>query len=167
MDIVPIMALSIPLIAVLGLAVRLTINPLMKAMAEFKQIQTGGSTQEMASLQRRLAAVEQHLEGMRRALDGTNAENNGFLRDSAHLAVIFIADEDDCSATSGALFDPTQDSVTDPLGPRTSVRCAEFGYECDGAPIGREPRQLDEPGGQAPRGRGIVRLQLHGTLQAR
>ena len=90
---------------------------------------------------------EQHFESMKRALDGSNPENAGFLRDSAHLAVIFIADEDDCSATSGALFDPTQDSVTDPLGPRTSFRCSEFGYHCDGAPIGREPRQLDEPGG--------------------
>lgn len=74
MDIVPIMALSIPLIAVLGLAVRLTINPLMKAMAEFKQIQTGGSTQEMASIQRRLAAVEQHLEGMDRVVGSLEAE---------------------------------------------------------------------------------------------
>ena len=74
MDIVPIMALSIPLIAVLGIAVRLTINPLMKAMAEFKQIQTGGSTQEMASMQRRLAAVEQHLEGMDRVVGSLEAE---------------------------------------------------------------------------------------------
>ena len=90
---------------------------------------------------------EQHMESMRRALDGRNPENAGFLRDNAHLAVIFIADEDDCSATSGAVFDPNQDCVSDPLGPRTSFRCAEFGYLCDGADIGREPKQLDDPGG--------------------
>ena len=74
MDIVPIMALSIPLIAVLGIAVRLTINPLVKAMAEFKQIQSGGSSQEMASVQRRLAAVEQHLETLDRSVGSLEAE---------------------------------------------------------------------------------------------
>jgi hypothetical protein len=73
-DLVPIMALSIPLVAVLGIAVRLTINPLMKAMAEFKQIQSGGSSQEMASLQRRLAAVEQHLETIDRSVGSLEAE---------------------------------------------------------------------------------------------
>jgi len=40
---------------------------------------------------------EQHLQAMRRALDGSNLENNGFLRHDAYLAVVFIADEDDCS----------------------------------------------------------------------
>lgn len=72
--IIPVMALSIPLIAVLGIAVRLTINPLVKALAEFKQIQSGGSSQEMASLQRRLAAVEQHLETMDRSVGTLEAE---------------------------------------------------------------------------------------------
>jgi hypothetical protein len=98
---------------------------------------------------------EQHFESMRRALDGRNPENQNFLRPGAHLAVIFIADEDDCSATSGAVFDPGQDSVSDPLGPRTSFRCAEFGYLCNDQPIGRSPAQLDEPGGAlecAPQG---------------
>jgi len=76
MDIVPIMALSIPLIAVLGIAVRLTINPLVKAMAEFKQIQSGGSAQEMASMQRRLAAVEQHLETLDRSVGSLEAESD-------------------------------------------------------------------------------------------
>lgn len=67
------MALSVPLIAVLALGVRLTINPLMKAMVEFKQIQSGGSSQELASLQRRLAAVEQHLETIDRSVGSLEA----------------------------------------------------------------------------------------------
>ena len=43
---------------------------------------------------------------MKRALDGSNPENEGFLRDDAFLAVIFVADEDDCSAFSRGVFDP-------------------------------------------------------------
>jgi hypothetical protein len=89
---------------------------------------------------------EQHMEAMRRALDGRNPENAGFLRTDAHLVVVFLADEDDCSATSGAVFDPSQNSISDPLGPRTSFRCAEFGILCDGSPIGRAPASLDPPG---------------------
>jgi hypothetical protein len=98
---------------------------------------------------------EQHMESMKRALDGRNPENANFLRPNAHLAVIFIADEDDCSATSGAVFDPGQDSISDPLGPRTSFRCAEFGYLCNDQQIGRTPATLDEAGGAlecAPQG---------------
>jgi hypothetical protein len=40
---------------------------------------------------------EQHLEAMKQALEPVTAANRGFLRDGAYLAVIFIADEDDCS----------------------------------------------------------------------
>ena len=40
-----------------------------------------------------------------------------------------------------------RDSISDPLGPRTSFRCSEFGILCDGLPIGREPRELDPAGG--------------------
>ncbi|MCS6914378.1 MAG: hypothetical protein RMK29_06375 [Myxococcales bacterium] len=41
--------------------------------------------------------VEGQLEGAKRALDGHNPMNNGFLRPNSVLAVIFITDEDDCS----------------------------------------------------------------------
>jgi hypothetical protein len=74
---------------------------------------------------------EQHLESMRRALNGSNPANAGFLRPSAFLAVILIADEDDCSAENTAMFDTSQNSVTDPLGPLASYRCTEFGVVCD------------------------------------
>jgi hypothetical protein len=46
---------------------------------------------------------EQQLESMRRALDG---RNEGFLRPDASLGVIFLTDEDDCSAFDTAMYDP-------------------------------------------------------------
>ncbi len=67
---------------------------------------------------------EQHLESMRRALDGRNGD---FLRDDAFLAVIFIQDEDDCSASDRAVFD-----AGDPgLGALSSFRCFEYGVRCE------------------------------------
>ena len=38
---------------------------------------------------------EQPLEAVRRALDGSNPDNAGFLRPAAHLAVVIVSDEDD------------------------------------------------------------------------
>ncbi len=59
--------------------------------------------------------------------------NDGFLRDDAYLAIIWITNEDDCSAPPDSqLFDPSQMSVTDPLGPLVSYRCTRFGILCDG-----------------------------------
>ncbi len=83
--------------------------------------------------------LEQHLESMRRALDGHRPENANFLREDAYLAVIFVADEDDCSAKDGAVFDPSQTEISDPLGPFGSFRCTEFGIVCDGSPLSRSP----------------------------
>ena len=66
---------------------------------------------------------EQHFESMRRALDGRNP---GFLRDDAFLAVIFIQDEDDCSASDRAVFGDDPD-----LGLLSSFRCFEYGVRCE------------------------------------
>ncbi len=74
---------------------------------------------------------EQPLESMRRALDGRNPENAGFLRADAWLAVIFLTDEDDCSTANTQMFDTGQNAVDDPLGPLSSYRCFEFGVVCD------------------------------------
>jgi len=74
---------------------------------------------------------EQPLEAMRRALNGSNATNAGFLRDGAYLAVIFITDEDDCSTEDTLMFDPNQNSLDDPLGFRSSFRCFDFGVVCE------------------------------------
>jgi len=80
---------------------------------------------------------EQPLAAMRAALDGSNPENDGFLRDDALLAVVFITDEDDCSAFDQAMFDRTDDPSS-ALGALSSFRCFEFGVECDGD----DPRSL-------------------------
>jgi hypothetical protein len=74
---------------------------------------------------------EHTLESARRALDPKANLNPGFIRPEAFLSVIFITDEDDCSARNPQLFDPTQTALTDPLGPLTSFRCFEFGVRCD------------------------------------
>lgn len=74
---------------------------------------------------------EQPLESMRRALNGSNQTNAGFLRDNAFLAVIFITDEDDCSTSDNTMFDTSQTSISDPLGPLSSFRCFEFGVQCE------------------------------------
>lgn len=70
---------------------------------------------------------EQPLEAMARALTGAP----GFLRPDAILLVVFVSDEDDCSAETPDLFDPSQSELTSPLGPLTSYRCFEFGVTCD------------------------------------
>jgi hypothetical protein len=74
---------------------------------------------------------EQPLESMRRAL-GPDTENNfGFLRDEALLAIVIVSDEDDCSVLDDAMFDTSQTTINDPLGPLSSFRCFEFGVVCD------------------------------------
>lgn len=82
---------------------------------------------------------EQPLESMRRALE--NAGNEGFIRDNAFLAVIFITDEDDCSVkpppdNGEAMFGSANcNNFLDPssceLGLLDSFRCFEFGVVCD------------------------------------
>lgn len=90
---------------------------------------------------------EQPLEAMRRALDGSNAANTGFLRDDAFLAVIHITDEDDCSVLPGAgaaLFNTAAelDNIGSELGHLSSFRCFEFGVTCDpDSPRSTGPRQ--------------------------
>tara|TARA_R110002073_G_scaffold336295_1_gene531808 strand:+ start:48 stop:1091 length:1044 start_codon:yes stop_codon:yes gene_type:complete len=76
---------------------------------------------------------EQPLESMRRALNGTNAQNQGFLRENAMLAVILVTDEDDCSTEDPAMFstDLALDNVDSALGPLSSFRCFEFGVTCN------------------------------------
>ncbi len=76
---------------------------------------------------------EQPLESMRRALNGTNVENDGFLRPDAKLAVIIISDEDDCSVEDVSLFDdsPALDTADSEIGFLESFRCFEFGVQCD------------------------------------
>jgi hypothetical protein len=69
---------------------------------------------------------EQHLAAMRASLG--NPANAGFLRPDANLAVIIIADEDDCSVRDPAFFGPGT-----PDDPLTSFRCTRQGVTCDSA----------------------------------
>src|SRR5690606_31532765 len=90
---------------------------------------------------------EQHLASMKAALEG-NPNNAGFLREDAYLAVIFIADEDDCSSkegTDGAVFAPdtTEDPFQSELGFFDSFRCWEFGVVCNDDNPG--PRDMPAP----------------------
>ncbi|MDY0003025.1 MAG: hypothetical protein RBU30_17120 [Polyangia bacterium] len=74
---------------------------------------------------------EQPLEAMYKALDSASTANSGFVRENAFLAVVFITDEDDCSASNPQLYDNSQTDINSQLGPLTSFRCFEFGIQCD------------------------------------
>jgi hypothetical protein len=63
------------------------------------------------------------------------AENQGFLRPDAYLAIVMITNEDDCSAVPGVpFFDTTSNiNLASQFGPPSNFRCNEFGHICDGA----------------------------------
>jgi hypothetical protein len=73
---------------------------------------------------------EQHLEAMKAALQPSNVVNAEFLRPDAYLAVIFIADEDDCSLSHYSLLGTDQASIVE-LGAPQSFRCTRFGVLCN------------------------------------
>ncbi|MBW2734003.1 MAG: hypothetical protein JRH20_16570, partial [Deltaproteobacteria bacterium] len=73
---------------------------------------------------------EQPFESARRALDPTLMINPGFMRPEALLIVLFITDEDDCSARRVALYDPDP-NLDVLLGPLRSFRCFRQGIHCD------------------------------------
>ena len=62
------------------------------------------------------------------------AENQGFLRPEAALAIVMLTNEDDCSVSPGVpLFDTTVNlTMASQLGPPIHFRCNEFGHTCDG-----------------------------------
>jgi hypothetical protein len=85
---------------------------------------------------------EQHLEAAKIALSG-NPANNGFLREEAFLAVIFIADEDDCSMEHTTMLATDAASIAT-LGPAQSFRCTRFGVTCDQG--GSTPNEMNQVG---------------------
>jgi hypothetical protein len=85
---------------------------------------------------------EQPLAAMRAGLEN-NAANAGFLREDATLAVVILADEDDCSLKAGALLGP--ESVE--LGRLDSFRCTQFGVAC--ASGGNSPDDMKQVGEKA------------------
>ncbi len=71
---------------------------------------------------------EAQLESMKRALDGSRPENQGFIRPGAYLAVIFLTDEDDASTKDASVFALPDASV----GGRDDYRVQPlFAYKCD------------------------------------
>jgi len=72
---------------------------------------------------------EQHLEAVKQALqEDLHPQNKGFLRPDAYLAVVIIADEDDCSLAHSNLLTSNESG---PLGALQSFRCTRFGVTCD------------------------------------
>jgi len=67
------------------------------------------------------------------------AENQGFLRSDALLAIIMVTNEDDCSARPGVMLYDTSSNrdIASTLGPPSNYRCNEFGHLCNGV---RPPR---------------------------
>jgi len=78
----------------------------------------------IARLGVRGCGLEQQLESAYRALGDRSVApgpNSGFVRDESLVAVIYVTDEDDCSASDTSIFDP---DAMDTLGP-FSTRCAD------------------------------------------
>jgi hypothetical protein len=84
----------------------------------------------MASVGSKGCGFEHQLESVYNALNGMVLENNGFLRDDALLAVVFLTNEDDSSAPKTSdLFDPNKVSE---YGLEDSYRSTRFGIVCNG-----------------------------------
>lgn len=69
-------------------------------------------------------SFEQHLRGMERALQ--RPDHADFFRPDANLAVLIVADEDDCSVNDVKLFSANEQS----LGALQSFRCTQHGNRC-------------------------------------
>ena len=75
------------------------------------------------------------------------ATNVGFLRPDAYLAIIFLADQDDCSVPAGTrLFSLNggEQNLANPLGPIAHYRCNRFGHLCKD-PASSNPQALIMP----------------------
>jgi hypothetical protein len=81
----------------------------------------------LASLGTNGCGFEHQLQSVRMALSGFVSDNAGFLRSDAHLALVYITDEDDCSAPANSTLFSTQVSGQD-----SSLRCPLAGHLCNG-----------------------------------
>ena len=70
---------------------------------------------------------EQPLEAMMRALTTDHPENFNFRRPDAHLIIVFMTDEDDCTPTTPDLFNPAAEE----LGGYGPFRCWQWGLRCN------------------------------------
>lgn len=96
----------------------------------------------MAAVGDQGCGFEQSLEATYKALKDTSIDDNaGFLRPDAILAVVYVTDEDDCSAPPDSdVYNPMPsgppDAMAGNLGLLNSYRCNKWGIVCDvdGAP---------------------------------
>jgi hypothetical protein len=85
----------------------------------------------MASVGSMGCGLEHVLESPYKALSGSIPENAGFLRDDALLAVVWVTNEDDCSAPPDTdLFNANLTQY----GTLTSYRCSNYGVMCGNPP---------------------------------
>ncbi len=84
----------------------------------------------MASLGAEGCGFEMPLEALARSFEHPN--NEGFFREDAHLGVVILTMEDDCSAHDMDMFagDPFGDLESE-RGPLASFRCTDYGITCD------------------------------------
>ena len=84
----------------------------------------------MANLGTNGCGFEHQLQSVRVALSGFVTDNAGFMRSDAHLAIVYITDEDDCSAPADTTMFENPVSGQD-----GSLRCSLAGHVCNGKPI--------------------------------
>jgi len=75
------------------------------------------------------------------------ATNVGFLRPDAYLTIIFLTNQDDCSAPAGTelySLDGGEQNLANPLGPIAHYRCNQFGHLCKD-PASSNPQALIMP----------------------
>jgi hypothetical protein len=87
----------------------------------------------MASVGDTGCGFEHVLESPYKALHDSIPENAGFLRDDALLAVVWVTNEDDCSAPPNTdLFDVNKTAT---YGLEASYRCTNYGIMCGSPPM--------------------------------
>jgi hypothetical protein len=97
----------------LGPAAGITAEQVASQFACLARLGTGG------------CGYEQHLASATAALTsmaGAGGPNEGFIREGSLVAIVILADEDDCSTSDSSLFDPNPAAMEE-LGP-TGTRCA-------------------------------------------
>jgi hypothetical protein len=88
----------------------------------------------MATLGTQGCGFEHQLQSVRMALSGFVQDNAGFLRPDAHLAIVYITDEDDCSAPADTTIFERMIDGQDP-----SLRCSLYGHVCNGQSVPAAP----------------------------
>jgi hypothetical protein len=120
----------------------------LNQIAQTNNLPTNGqglatTIQCMVSVGEQGCGFEMSLESVYRALHDPIPENAGFLRPDALLAVLYLTDEDDCSAPAVTnLFEGTATQ----FGQLSGYRCAAYGVQC-GQPPMLPPRDTTSDGG--------------------